>query len=115
MRWLTRFAILVYLALLSSPQTLAVNGSGVSRLADSQLQGLNPAVFSTLHQKDLIPADNDEPADASGDNSDIAVIAATPCSLPEALSVAVSSAGALWSTACNSAYPARAPPVFLSL
>lgn len=42
MCWLSRFAILLYLAFLCSPQAFAVHEHRVAPLADTQLQALSP-------------------------------------------------------------------------
>ncbi|MBV2127640.1 hypothetical protein [Arsukibacterium indicum] len=108
MRWLTGFAILVYLALLSSPQTLAVYGSGVSRLADTQLQGLNPAISSALHQQELV-ADNDV------DDKQPAIQSTITTTFQRVKSATAVSCQWFAITALTQAYSARAPPVSTSL
>ncbi|WP_213994754.1 hypothetical protein [Arsukibacterium sp.] len=109
MRWLTGFAILVYLALLSSPQTVAVYGSGLSRLAETQLQGLNPAITSALHQKELA-------ADKSGDGEPLLAI---PSTIEFIFQKVTAAAEISWQwvavTALSRVYSARAPPAVISL
>lgn len=61
MRWLSSFAILVYLSLLCTPQALAVHDTRLSPLADTQLLALNPALLQhTLTQQD--EPDDEPPA-----------------------------------------------------
>jgi hypothetical protein len=101
MRWLSRFAILVYLSLLCSPQALAVQDSRIAPLADSQLQALNPA----LHHYTLPTAnDNDDPPSAvliTNNDNHCRYIA------PEKLN---STAGP-FATMCLRAHQPRAPPL----
>lgn len=108
MRWFSSLTILIYLSLLCSPQALAVHDSRLSPLADTQLQGLNPAINSALNQKSLAPvADDNEP----------------PVGLMPALNPQCSAgtcnpqfvADYLVVTAIFSAHPARAPPILFSL
>jgi hypothetical protein len=109
MRWLSSFAILVYLSLLCAPQTFAAHDSRFSRLADTQLQGLNPAISSALHQKDLIPEDtsDDEPLVVLPLNNNISFEAvASTLALTPALAI---------TPAVSRAHPARAPPSSISL
>lgn len=109
MRWFTGFAILVYLALLSSPQALAVYGNGLERLADTQLQGLNPAISSALHQQ-AIAADNSD-----DDEPPAAIIPDNQFPLQLAGSAAEISRQWFAVAALSQSYAARAPPAFISL
>ncbi len=104
MRWLSSFAILVYLSLLCSPQALAVHDSRVSPLADTQLQALNPALHCYTATS-IADHDDSPPAVLPA-----AVAANAYCAVLQAqASVSIS-----LSDVCYSAHPARAPPVFSS-
>ncbi|KKO46805.1 hypothetical protein WG68_02330 [Arsukibacterium ikkense] len=104
MRWLSSFAILVYLSLLCSPQALAVHDSRLSPLADTQLQALNPALY--YYTASSITDHDDSPPVALFS----AITANAYCTVPPAQA----SVSASLSKVCYSAHPARAPPVFSS-
>ncbi|WP_052750187.1 hypothetical protein [Arsukibacterium sp. MJ3] len=105
MRWLSRFAILVYFSLLCSLQALAVQDSRIAPLGDSQLQALTPA----LHHYTLVTAnDNDDPPPAvliTDNNNNCRHIA------PEKLT----SIAGKFATVCLRVLQPRAPPVPSSL
>jgi hypothetical protein len=67
MRWISRVAILFYLAILCTPQAFAVQDMRLSPLADSQLYALNVSYQQLAH----IPGEN-----SHSDNDD------TPPALP---------------------------------
>ena len=100
MRWLSSFAILVYLSLLCSPQALAVHDSRVSPLADTQLQALNP---SLQHYTLTISADFD-------DTPPVALLTAPDTIFPQAGTVQLILVAGQISTTMFRAHQPRAPP-----
>ncbi|MBZ9610417.1 hypothetical protein [Rheinheimera maricola] len=101
MRWLSSFAILVYLSLLCTPPALAVHDTRLSPLADTQLLALNPALL----QHTLAPQDdpNDEP---------VAVVNSSMPQLPQAVFAGVAAAvTVVISFFYLPAHQPRAPPV----
>lgn len=107
MRWFSSFAILVYLSLLCSPQALAVHDSRLSPLADTQLQGLNPAISSTLNQQALL-------ADNAADDEPKAALPAANNSCADVLFPAAPVVTCDIATFARNGHPARAPPVLPS-
>lgn len=102
MRWLSSFAILVYLSLLCTPQAFAVQDTRLSPLAETQFLALNPVLLqqAPIQQDDY---DDEPPA---------AFVSAALC-LPPLLFTCT--AGEVAITICGlyrSAHHARAPPLF---
>ncbi|SNY51410.1 hypothetical protein SAMN06297280_1842 [Arsukibacterium tuosuense] len=107
MRWFSSFAILVYLSLLCSPQAMAVHDSRLSPLADTQLQGLHPAINSALNQKTLV-------ADDADDEPKVAIAVVNYGSYQLVLCTKPAAAYRTTSSCVAQTHQARAPPVFSS-
>lgn len=107
MRWFSSFAILVYLSLLCSPQAMAEYDSRLSPLADTQLQGLHPAINSALNQKTLV-------ADDADDEPKLAVVTVSRDFKPLALCSKYADVSATPALCAVQPQQARAPPVIPS-
>jgi hypothetical protein len=61
-RWLSRFAILLYLSLLCTPQAFAVHDARLSPLADSQFHAITPAQQHYIGSTERDSSDDPQPA-----------------------------------------------------
>tara|TARA_R110002126_G_scaffold258905_2_gene401905 strand:+ start:1842 stop:2159 length:318 start_codon:yes stop_codon:yes gene_type:complete len=100
MRWLSSFAILVYLSLLCSPQALASHDSRLSPLADTQLQALTHAPH---YASAATLADNDDPPP-------VALLAANPADCHYRSPQPLASIAALLVQLSYTRHQPRAPP-----
>ena len=104
MRWFSRFAIVLYLSIVCSPQAMVMHDVRLSPLADSQIQALPPsALLQTIGQ--LSEADDEPP------------VLPTAASLRQfylvsSIPLTVRKLG--YSAVPLHVHPARAPPAFLS-
>jgi hypothetical protein len=61
-RWLSRFAILLYLSLLCTPQAFAVHDARLSPLADSQFHAITPIQQHYIGSTERDVSDDPQPA-----------------------------------------------------
>jgi hypothetical protein len=62
MRWLSSFAILLYLSLLCMPQAFAVHDKRLSPMAETQLQAITPALHQTALNTEQDAGEEQQPA-----------------------------------------------------
>lgn len=62
MRWLSGFALLLYLSLLCTPQAFAVHDARLSPLADTQFHAVTPAEYNFSANNERDRSDDADPA-----------------------------------------------------
>jgi hypothetical protein len=62
LHWLSRFALLLYLTVLCTPQAFAVHDTRLSPLADSQFHAVAPAEQSSVTKTEQDSVDEPQPA-----------------------------------------------------
>lgn len=105
MRWLSSFAILLYLSLLCMPQAFAVHDKRLSPMAETQLQAISPLLHQTTFNTEQDAGEEQQPALPG---------IALKHSLPLYLNVYSGGRTSVWRYVLLS-LQARAPPVISSL
>lgn len=104
MRWLSSFALILYLSLLCTPQAFAVHDARLSPLADTQFHAVTPEIPQCT--SDLTQDSADEPQPV--------LPAASSKQLPYSCTLSVNQPSSAQHTTSLSLQHARAPPVIAS-
>jgi hypothetical protein len=103
-RWLSCFAILLYLSLLCTPQAFAVHDARLSPLADSQFHAITPTQQHYVGGTERNSSDDPQPA----------LLLTTDKVLPCYSDIAIAHWGVIATTSLLTLPQARAPPVTTS-